>query len=387
MYKVSVAVLVAFALAGCSSMPSSGPSTGDIVSARKSDTVPDGLDLIDVDGLVARIAESFAPVPLTGRFPDRRVTPTQTIGVGDTLGVTIFEASAGGLFSTSNGQIGGGTKNVALPDQEIGPNGTINVPYVGRFSVVGATTDKVEKIIVDRLRDKAIEPQAVVTLHAARSNLVSVNGEIGKPGRLPLSGRGDRMLDVLADAGGIKGDPNELFVRLTRKGTSGVVPLRTVIEDATQNVWIWPGDDIFVYRELQQFTVVGASGRSGNFPMTYGRTTLAEALGAADGLMDARAEPAGVFVYRDERASMVCAIKKEKPCASPEVSRPVIYRLNLREPEGYALAQRFPMRSKDLVYVANADTFEVARVLSLLSSVSSLSNNLSTSAYRIHNWR
>lgn len=381
-----VAALVAILLGGCSSLPAGGPSGDDIVAARQSESLPDGMELFDIDAAKAAILASFRSQPLAGRFADQRPKPTQSIGIGDQIGVTIFEASAGGLFSTSNGQIGGGSKNVALPNQEVGPTGTINVPYVGRIKVVGMTTEQVEKTVVDHLRDKAIEPQAVVTMQAARSSLIAVNGEVGHPGRYPLSPRGDRMMDSLASAGGIKGNPDDIFVRLTRKSTTGAVPLRAILDEPSQNIWIWPGDQIYVYREPQIFTAVGATSRSGNFPLVFERTTLAEAIGDAAGLNSVRAEPSGTFIFRRERAEVVCALKAERPCAAPDTPRPVVYRLDLRNPAGFALAQRIPMRNKDVVYVADANTIELLKFLSLVSAFSNLGNTASQAGARIHHW-
>ena len=391
--KWPLAALMALSLAGCSALPAAGPTSGDIVAARQSDALPDGIELFDIGAAVTRIIEAYRTLPLAGRFADRRPTPSQTIGVGDSVGVTLFEAGAGGLFSTSNGQLGGGSKNVSLPNQDVGPDGTVNVPYAGRINVVGRSTAQVEKDIVDRLRDKAIEPQAVVTLHARRSGLVTINGDVGEPRRLPLSPHGDRIMDVISGAGGTKGQPNELFVRLTRNGSTGTVPLRTILEDPAQNVWVWPGDQIFVYHEPQLFTAIGATGRSGNFSIDFERTSLVEAIGAAAGLNDERAEPAGIFVFRQERADLVCALKNEKPCAAPDRPRAVVYRLNLRQPEGIAFAQRIPLRNKDVVYVANADTVELLKFMRLMSATSSLASNLATTAnqtgaavQRFRNW-
>jgi polysaccharide export outer membrane protein len=381
---------MALVLAGCSAMPTSGPSTGDIVAARQTDEVPSGLELFDIDEVVTRIIEAYRAVPLSGQFTDRRPTPDQTIGVGDSVGVSIFEAGPGGLFSTSTGQLGGGSKNVSLPNQDVGPDGTINVPYAGRVVVAGRSAAEIEKVIVDRLRDKAIEPQAVVTLHARRSGLVSINGDVGAPGRVPLSPRGDRIMDVIASAGGTKGLPNELFVRLTRKGRTGTVPVRTILEDPAQNVWVWPGDQIFVYREPQIFTAIGATGRSGNFNLDFERTTLVEAIGDASGLIDERAEPAGIFVFRRERADVVCALKHEKPCADPMRPRPIVLRLNLRQPEGFALAQRIPVRSRDVVYVANADGVEYLKFIRLLTAttgfVATTANQSTATINRLRTW-
>lgn len=386
MRKWPLVTFAALALAGCSSMPVAGPSVGEIESVRQAERAPDGIELFDLDKTTVDKVESFRNPPLAGRFSDKRPSPVQMIGIGDTLNVSIFEAAANGLFSGSAGLGGAASKATPLPPQPVGPAGTITIPYAGQVQVAGKSTQQVEQAIVEKLRDKAIEPQAVVTLHAARSSLVTVDGEVGTAGRIPLSPRGDRLMDVVAGAGGTKGLASELFVRLTRNGTTGTVPVRTILEDPRENIWAHPGDQIFVYREPQSFTALGATGRSGNHNFEYDRMTLVQAIGAAAGLDDDKAEPAGVYIFRQERGSVVCAIKGERPCASPETARPVIYRLNLRVAEGIPLAQRVMVRNKDVVYVANAEGAELTKVMRLVGASAGAVSSASTVAQRAHNW-
>ena len=386
MRKWPLVTFAALALAGCSSMPVSGPSAGEIESVRQAERAPDGIELFDLDKPTVDKIESFRNPPLAGRFSDKRPSPVQTIGVGDTVEVAIFEAAANGLFSGSIGLSGVTSKSTPLPPQPVGPSGTVTIPYAGQIHVVGKSTQQVEQAIVEKLRDKAIEPQAVVTLKSVRSSLVTVDGEVGKAGRIPLSPRGDRLMDVIAGAGGTRGLASELFVRLTRDGATGTVPVRTMLEDPRENIWAHPGDQIFVYREPQSFTALGATGRSGNHNFEYDRMTLVQAIGAASGLDDERAEPAGVYVFRKERGSVVCAIKGERPCAAPEKARPVIYRLNLRMAEGIPLAQRVLVRNEDVVYVANAEGAELTKVMRLVAASTGALSSASSAAQRVHNW-
>ena len=50
---------------------------------------------------------------------------------------------------------------------------------------------------------------------------------------------------------------------------------------------------------------------------------------------------------------------------------PVVYRLNMRDANSYFLARSFPMRDKDILYVANAPATELQKFLSLVGSVTS----------------
>jgi polysaccharide biosynthesis/export protein len=61
----------------------------------------------------------------------------------------------------------------------------------------------VEEAIVKALEGKAIQPQAVVTITKNSSNTATVGGEVAS-GTVPLNPKGDRILDVIASAGGIR---------------------------------------------------------------------------------------------------------------------------------------------------------------------------------------
>lgn len=369
--RVCAMALLVGGLAGCAAMPSTGPTAAAIVHAAQPHDPQRPFELIDLDAARITTLARFRPPRLSARFPDRRPSPVQTIGVGDAIQVTIFEAGTGGLFTASAGQLGGGSKNVTLPTQAVEADGTIGIPFAGRIRAAGRTPAQVAQAIEGALTGRALDPQAVVSIQQGRSGLVTVTGQVGAANRVPLSPQGDRLLDVLANAGGPSGNPNELFVQLTRGPSTAVSPLRAIIEAPTENVFVWPNDTIFVYREPQVFTAFGATGQSGNFPFEYERMTLAEAIGAASGLNDQRADPAGVFVYRLERRDAVCALLAYAPCEIPGELVPVVYRLDLRDPEGLFHARQMLVRNKDIVYVANSEVAELRKFLSLVGTVMS----------------
>lgn len=372
-HKVAAIAMLAI-LTGCSAMPSSGP-TASVIDAGESTDVKLPYSLIDLDagsvGILARRHDDS----LSGHFRDRRPSPRQTLGVGDVVQVSIFEAGAGGLFSTSTGELGGGSKHVSLPPQVVGPSGAISVPYAGQIRVAGLSPEQVEESIEARLRDQAIEPQALVTIQKGRSNLATVTGEVGAPGRVELSPKGDRLLDVLATAGGTKGAVHDLFVQLTRRNSTAEVPFQAILESSSENIYVWPNDTIVVYKEPQVFTALGASGKSGNFPLQYERTTLAEAIAAASGLNDSRADPTGIFVYRLEDVDTARALQPGKEIGTANGGKvPVIYRLNLRSAEGIFFAKQVRVRNEDVIYVANSELAELMKFLSMVATVAGAVN-------------
>ena len=143
-------------------------------------------------------------------------------GVGDVLGITIFEAGAGGLFTAPGGAATPGNY-VTLPNQAVDNRGNISVPYAGTLRAKGRTAIEVQQAIVDALKDSALKPQAVVSLVDQRSSSYSVLGAVGGAGRFAVSASGERLLDAIARAGGLSGPGNESWVMLEREGRLDIV--------------------------------------------------------------------------------------------------------------------------------------------------------------------
>ena len=156
--------------------------------------------------LTRDIAEKLAQYTprIANTFTDRRPPPAFQFGVGDVVSVTIFEAAAGGLFIPAEASVRPGNF-VTLPNQEVDNNGNISVPYAGNIRAKGRTPVQVQRAIVDALKNRAIEPQAVVSLATQRTSLVTVLGDVIRPGVLNAVPAGERILDSIARAGGPQG--------------------------------------------------------------------------------------------------------------------------------------------------------------------------------------
>ncbi len=235
-------------LAGCTALPTAGPTVSQVFDQA----VTDGqrhFDIVDVDNhvvatLLAQPAESFHT-----RFQKFGKPPDPRIGIGDTVSVSIWEAAGGGLFSpaATTGSVAGGSRN-QIPDQVVTPDGAISVPFAGRIAVAGRTPLQVQDEIQQRLADKAIEPQAIVTVTKSITNTATVSGEVVSGARVPLSVGGDHLLDVIAAAGGAKAPVYETFVRLSRGGVTVTIPMDQLVSDPAENIYAWPGDVLTLVR-------------------------------------------------------------------------------------------------------------------------------------------
>ena len=355
-------------LSACNSLPSAGPTAADIATAGQPDRRGNTrFALVDVTADTVAVMQRWNAASLQGSFGRQRPTNTQVIGVGDSVQVTIWEAAGGGLFSSPAGErIGAGSRSAAIPEQVVGPDGALTVPYAGRVRVAGRSPAEVEQAIVKALSEKAIEPQALVTVTKNVANTVTVIGEVTSGARVPLTTRGDRLLDVIAAAGGIRTAAHETFVTLTRDRPSVRIPRQAILNDPAENVYVKADDVVSVARDPQTFTAAGATGANAVIPFDAIGISLEQALARAGGLNDFRADATGVFVIRLERPADYdqLGLQRPSPSALPEV--PVIYRLNLRDPVGFFLARQFPVRSKDIVYVSNAPAMEIQKVMTIM---------------------
>lgn len=369
MKTIAVVALLGGLMAGCSALPTAGPTTSDVISqeVRGNQT---RFDLVDVDDNVVAALAREPQESFHAQFKKYGRPPQPKIGVGDSVVVSIWEAADGGLFSSSPTEhVSTGSRSVTIPQQMVGRDGDISVPFAGRIAVAGRLPVEVQREIEQRLADKAIEPQAIVTVAKSLTNSVTVTGEVVHGERVPLSLKGDRLLDVIAAVGGAKAPVYETFVRLSRGGVTATIPMETLVSDPAENIYAQPGDVLTLVRLPQSFTAFGATGSNSQIPFTAEKMTLVEALGKAGGLQDLRSDPAGVFLFRFEPPNVVNALGRPQLRTGPGGETPVVYRLDLRDARSYFLAQRFPLRDKDIIYVANADLNELQKFFTLLNTL------------------
>jgi len=194
-----LAAVLALSSAGCTFFPTSGPSG----LAIKSGTTVDGPEyaLVKLSPDVTRKVAEFEPHNFVMAFGDRRPPPEIKFGVGDVVSVTIFEAQAGGLFIPAEAGVRPGNF-VQLPNQIVDARGTLSVPYAGNIPVAGRTPTEVQRAIVAAISNRAIDPQAIVTLVDQRATQISVLGDVNTPNRFQANPAGELVLDAITRAGG-----------------------------------------------------------------------------------------------------------------------------------------------------------------------------------------
>jgi polysaccharide export outer membrane protein len=387
MIRLAGLVIIGSAIlcAGCGSqlLPDSGPNALDVKMGNTWNGPPYGR--VKLSPEVVNILEEYGPRTLSATFGDNRPPPEIKLGIGDIVSVSIFEAAAGGLYIPAEAGVRPGNF-VAMPNQPIDPRGNIFIPYAGQIRAAGKTPAQVDQEIVDRIKDRAIEPQAVVALVTQNSSLITVIGEVNGATAFSPSGRivpqpsGERLLDVITRAGGLRDQGQDTWVVLERRGHRAAVPFGSLIYDPGNNIWAWPNDTIYLYKEPQTFLAFGASGVQGQFPFSAGagssawRMTLAEAVAAAGGLLNLVADPGSVFLYRREPRELAEQLGVDcSKMDGPTV--PIVYFVSFADPAGYFLATRVQMRNKDVIFAANAALVDITNFANFLNTVISVPVN------------
>jgi len=369
--------------AGCGLVPADGPNAIAVKAGATWNGPPYGL--VHLTPQVVNILDEYGPATLSAVFGDNRPPPEIKLGIGDVVSVSIFEAAAGGLYIPAEAGVRPGNF-VALPNQQIDSHGNIFVPYAGLIRAEGKTATQVDQEIVDRIKNRAIDPQAVVALVTQNSSLITVIGEINSGTSFSPTGRvvpqpsGERLLDVITRAGGLRDQGQDTWVVLERQGYRASVPFGSLIYEPGNNIWAWPNDTIYLYKEPQTFLAFGATGVQGQFQFSAGiassawRMTLAEAVAAAGGLLDLNADPGSVFLYRREPREL--AEKLGVDCSKMDgPTVPIVYGVSLADPAGYFLATRVQMHNKDVIFVANAQQVEITKFADFLNTLISVPTN------------
>jgi polysaccharide biosynthesis/export protein len=320
------AVLLLAAATGCSTLPQSGPDMSNI--SEEADDLN-----IEFVTLTPATVPPFGPVPTPDNPMAAQINPGASrlkLGPGDVLRIQMFETSnTGSLFAEE----GSGVLNRVIVDDR----GNIALPYAGTMRAAGLTPADLQQKIAQQLASIAVQPAAYVEVVEDHSNSVMVAGAVPEPGRTSLQTGAASALDAINMAGGVEGDPWHYDVLLRRDGTVRRVPLSDLLNG--QDFSIKPGDRLQVQQRPKRFIAMGALQEAGAYDFPSSNLNLLEALAAAGGLSDQRANRNGVYVYRPSHDA---------------AQKPKLFLLDMADPESVLVAEAFAVQPGDAVYVTNA---------------------------------
>jgi polysaccharide export outer membrane protein len=385
-FKLAVLGIVTAALSGCT-LPQAGPTVNQIER-----TADPNLDLYVVQ-VGPRVVDALSRSKADGFPKSFRLEshlPTVALRPGDTIGVSIYEAGGSPLFggavstsaSASTGQPSTSAQATTLPPQTIEPDGQILIPFVGRTRVAGSTPTQAAEEIARRLASQTVRPQVIVSLAGNNSNAMSVGGEVNRAGLVSLSLRGERLLDVIAQAGGPRLSAVEIDVRIIRGKATASIPLQQVLANPDDNIVVRPNDTVVLVRNPKSFVVIGAVTKVAQYTLDTERVTLAEGIARAGGAVDAYGNLAGIFLLRSEPTALARTVmladegavdasyvqtEETRHLTGPQTR--MIYRIDLTKSGGYFFAQNIVLRDKDIILVANAETAQFQKAMTIIKAM------------------
>jgi polysaccharide export outer membrane protein len=372
-------LILSFALAssGCAILPASAPTVTQI--ERQWDDAYAGFVIINIDETVVEAVSQNRRQEYAGNFISHAPAADLRIAVGNVLQISVIEVGSG-IFGQSNNAATLGSETSTAQTTTLQPitvdqEGFINIPFAGRIHADGRTPRQLGVEIERLLAAKALQPQVQVSVTSSGANSATIGGEVNHPAVIPLALYGTRLLDLIAQAGGSRYPSYETNIHLTRRGRTTIASLQNIVDNPNENIYMQPKDTLYLTRDPRTFTVFGATSKVGHFPFDAVKLSLAEGIAKGGGFVEATSDPAGAFLFRYEPAAFVASLLPElEGKLEPRV--PVLYRVNLREGNGYFFAQHFPMRDKDILLIADADGAQLLKALILLRGVTGVVGDL-----------
>lgn len=363
MQRGIITALLCLALAACQG---AGPRKDDILRDRdavhvsRKSTEP--YAVIDVTSAVAkRTSRWLSQSTFQGFLADTSARPV-VIGSGDTLDISIVTTSESGFIDLTNSTLSP-ISTTTLPPQEVGSDGLVSVPPLGRVNARGQTVQQFENFLTRRLGEVLVDPSAIVRIADRRSARVSVLGQVAAPGTYSINQTNTHLVEMIAEAGGPAQRAESLEVTVSRGGNTGTAQLKDVYSSPRLNIHVRHGDVISVEQPGRRFTVLGAGGTNTTLLFDEADISLADALGRAGGILNRRADRKGVFIYRtiDKNAAVDLGADTSK---FPGSTVPTIFRFDMSEPQSLFTAQTFTIADGDVLYISDSVVEEINAIAS-----------------------
>jgi polysaccharide export outer membrane protein len=273
------------------------------------------------------------------------------IGPGDVVGIVVYDHPEIAFSGTPATTVADPSSVSPAPGFIVSNTGQISFPYAGPLQASGMTVQQLEDALVQRLSRVFKNPQLSVRVTAFRSKRAYIEGEVKIPGLLVFSDIPMTLAEALSRAGGIASTGDRSFVTLTRNGATTTLDLVALTDagiDPTR-IPLKNGDLIMARSSAERkVSVMGEVGIQGTVLMRNGRLSLNEALSEVGGVNLNLANPRQIFVIRNEPTGQA------------------IFHLDGRTPTALALADTFPLRARDVVYVDPVPLVRWNRVINLI---------------------
>ncbi|SDX89054.1 polysaccharide biosynthesis/export family protein [Citreimonas salinaria] len=293
--------------------------------------------------------DTSARWPQTGAGPDNSI-----IRGGDLLDITIWDSQDNSLLTNPNQRF------TRIEEVEVDGSGRIFLPYVDQIQVGGLTPAEARQRVQSRLEVIAPSAQVQLSLLQGRDYAIDVVGGVAKPGAYPMPSRNYKILNVLADAGGISSNLRNPQVKLLRGSRTFTISADRLYEGAHYNALLSPRDTVIVEADDRSFVALGASGTEDLIYFPKDHLSALEALSLMGGLVESRADPEGVLVLREYPATMLGG-------AGPRLPQ-VVFAFDLTSADGLFAARKFQIQPGDTVLATESPVNNTRMVLGLVGT-------------------
>ena len=241
--------------------------------------------------------------------------------------------------------------------QKVTTDGKLFYPYAGELQAAGLTAQELRAEITKRLSDKILnDPQVDVRVTGYNSRKMFVAGSVERPGFVSFNENPMAIPDAIGHVGGFTKDADLTAVQLRRGDKVYNINYLNAFKTNVplERMMVQPDDQIFVpalseTQKDKKAYVMGEVGRPGLINIYNDKLTLTEALAAAGGLQALNATARGIYVIRNTSEQQID-----------------VYQLNAKNAMALAMADRFELNPRDIVYVDASDLATWNRLVSLI---------------------
>jgi polysaccharide export outer membrane protein len=337
-------------------IPRPGPNMNEVFSGsvlREGDAY-----IVAVGDRVTRAANVTAGLGFSDALRSAAVIGGDTVRVGDTVAVTIYENVPEGLLTTAE------TRGARIEQIQVDSEGFIFVPFAGRIRAAGQSPEALRSAIARQLDEQTPDPQVVISRETGDGTTVSVIGRVNDQGVYPIDRSTRRLTAMLARAGGVSVPTQTAQITVARGQVRDRVWLDDLFRHPDLDIALRGGDRIFVEQDQRRFTVMGATGAQSLITFETPTLSAIEALARVGGLDATRADPTGVFIFRNEPVEVARNVLGRNDLIGDQR---IIYVLNLTAPNGMFMAGDFQIRDRDTVYVTEASSVQWNRIIATLT--------------------
>ena len=258
--------------------------------------------------------------------------------------------------------------------QRVTTDGTLFYPYAGVIQAAGLTAQELRTEITKRLSDKILnDPQVDVRVTGYNSLKAFVSGAVNKPGYIAFNELPMTIPAAIAGVGGFAEEADPAGMQLRRGDKVYNINYLDAFKAnlPLDKILLKPDDQIFIpalteTQKENRVYVMGEVARTGAVNVNQGKLSLVEALAAAGGLNTGSASSRLIYVIRNTSDKQID-----------------VYHLNAKNAMALAMAERFNLNARDVVYVDASDLATWNRIMSLIVPSSAFINNGSSAVRNI----